>query len=74
MFNILYGFLKNFQKKKDFMVIFIRSKTIFFYFAAQNHETSKIRYSHLVELVILHFTCVLYAFPFNSLPLWARKQ
>ena len=52
------------------MVIFIYSKTkkMFLKFWGQNHEISKIRDSHLVELVILRLTCVLYAFPFNSLP------
>ena len=53
------------------MVIFIHSKTkkmFFWNFGGQNHDISKIRDSHLVELVILRLTCVLYASPFNSLP------
>ena len=52
------------------MGIFIHSKTkkMFLKFWGPNHEISKIRDSHLVELVILRLTCVLYAFPFNSLP------
>ena len=52
------------------MVIFIHSKTkmMSLEFEGQNHDISKIRDSHLVELVMLRLTCVLYAFPFNSLP------
>ena len=52
------------------MVIFIHSKTkkMLWNFRGQNHEISKIRDNHLVKLVILRLTCVLYAFPFNSLP------
>ena len=52
------------------MVIFVmqKQKDVFFLFGGQNHKTSKIRDSHLVELVILRLTCVLYAFPFSSLP------
>ena len=74
MFNILHGFLKIF-KILDFMVIFIQAKTkkMFFYFWGQNHEMSQIRDSHLVEHVILRLTCVLYAFPFNSLPFMASQ-
>ena len=84
MFNILYGFLKMF-KILDFIVIFIHSKTkkMFLKFWGQNHEISKIRDRHLVELVILRLICVLYAFSFNSLPFyglannshfWVRKR
>ena len=40
---------------------------MFLKFWGQNHEISEIRDSHLVELVILRLSCVLYAFPFNSL-------
>ena len=51
------------------MVIFLHSKEkrLFWNFWGQNHKISKIRDSHLAELVILRLTCVLYAFPFNSL-------
>ena len=45
-----------------------KQKRCFWNFGGQNHKISKIRDSHLVELVILRLTCVLYAFPFNSLP------
>ena len=53
----------------DFMVIALHSKTkrCFWNLDVQNHKISKIRDSYLVELVILRLTCVLYAFPFNSL-------
>ena len=40
---------------------------MFWNFGGQNHKISKIRDSHLVELVILRLSCVLYAFTFNSL-------
>ena len=52
------------------MVIFIHSKTkkMFLKFWGSKSLKSKIGDSHLVELVILRLTCVLYAFPFNSLP------
>ena len=51
------------------VILFIqKQKKMFLKFWGQNHEISKIRDSHLVELVILRLTCVLYAFPFNSLP------
>ena len=45
-----------------------KQKRCFWNFRGQNHEISQIRDSHLVELVILRLTCVLYAFPFNSFP------
>ena len=45
-----------------------KQKRCFWNFGGQNHEISKIRDSHLVELVILRLTCVLYAFLFNILP------
>ena len=52
------------------MVIFIHSKTkkMFLKFWGSKSRNIKIRDSHLVELVILRLTSVLYAFPFNSLP------
>ena len=40
-------------------------KRCYWNFRGQNHEILKIRDSHLVELVILRLTCVLYAFPCN---------
>ena len=45
-----------------------KQKRCFWNFGGQNHEISKIRDGHLVELVILRLSCVLYAFLFNSLP------
>ena len=61
-------FFENFQNF-GFYGHFCSFKNIFFFnFGGQNHKISKIRDSHLVELVILRLTCVLYAFPFNSLP------
>ena len=55
--SILWSFLF-IQNKKD----------VFWNFGGQNHEISKIRDSHLVELVILRLSCAFYAFLFNSLP------
>ena len=52
------------------MVFFIHSKTkkMFLKFWGSKSRNIKIRHYHLVELVILRLTCVLYVFPFNSLP------
>ena len=41
---------------------------MFLKFWGSKSRNIKIRESHLVELVILRLACVLYAFPFNSLP------
>ena len=62
-----------FWKFKKFWILWSflliqKQKKCFWNFGRLNHEISKIRESHLVELVILRLTCVLYAFPFNSLP------
>ena len=66
-FWILWPFLF-IQKQKRYKISKGVLKFPFWNCGGQNHEISKIRDSHLVELVILRLTCVLYAFSFNSLP------
>ena len=63
-------FFENFQNVGFYghFYSFKNKKRCFWTFGGQNHEISKIWDSHLVEIVILRLTYVLYAFPLNSLP------
>ena len=72
-FNKCFLIIRFFEKFQNFgfyghFYPFKKQKRCFWNFWGQNHEISKIRDSHLVELVILRLTWVLFAYPFNSLP------
>ena len=64
-YNTFFWQFSKFRILSSFLFI-QKQKRCFWNFWGQNHETSKIR--DLVEFDILRVTCVLHAFPFNSLP------